>query len=232
MTWWLIPWGGKGCRWLPLSARKQGKGERGDNSEGNIGFGGVLSSGRGGVTNGKRGSEHVCASPACTAYLVFHIWKCNYFSECDRAGEWPGQHSQFLRCFVFVLLYLFVVVYSYFCESGGSHLYLFFVFSYSCESGGSHLCLSPASATGLTTTCWSTIHPAQPFFWNISNIDLEENNIWNIDQQSTYWSTTLLAQPFFSINTNIDLKYSRYLTTFKIHLVCWSTFIFKYSKHQ
>ena len=38
------------------------EGERGD-SEGNIGFGGVLSSGRGGVTNGKRGPEHVCASP-------------------------------------------------------------------------------------------------------------------------------------------------------------------------
>ena len=107
-----------------------------------------------------------------------------------------------------------------------------FVFSYFCESGGSHPCLSPASATGLTTTCWSTTHLAQPFFSNISNIDLEDNNIWNIDQQSTYWSTTLLAQPFFSINTNIDLKYSRYFTTFKIHLVCWSTFIFKYSKHQ
>ena len=135
-------------------------------------------------------------------------------------------------------------MYSYCCESGGSRLCLFFcifvlgenwgvfVFLYFCESGGSHLCLSPASATGLTTTCWSMTHPAQPFFWNISNIDLEDNNIWNIDQQSTYWSTTPLAQPFFSINTNIDLKYSRYFTTFKIHLVCWSTFIFKYSKHQ
>ena len=79
---------------MPLGARKQGKGERGDNSEGNIGFGGVLSSGRGGVTNGKRGSEHVCASPACTAYLVFHIWKCNYFSECDRAGNNSCKISQ------------------------------------------------------------------------------------------------------------------------------------------
>ena len=77
---------------MPLGARKQGRG-RGD-SESNRGFGGVLSSGRGGVTNGKRGSEHVCASPACTAYLVFHIWKCNYFSECDRAGDNSCKISQ------------------------------------------------------------------------------------------------------------------------------------------
>ena len=147
----------------------------------------------------------------------------------------------FCICIYCIYLYLYipisvkvevVISASFFCifvlgESGG-----IFVFFYFCESGGSHPCLSPASATGLTTTCWSTTHLAQPFFSNISNIDLEDNNIWNIDQQSTYWSTTLLAQPFFSINTNIDLKYSRYFTTFKIHLVCWSTFIFKYSKHQ
>ena len=85
--------GRKGLHMIAFRCKEARKGERGD-SEGNIGFGGVLSSGRGGVTNGKRGSEHVCASPACTAYHVFHIWKCNQFSECDRADDNSCKISQ------------------------------------------------------------------------------------------------------------------------------------------
>ena len=58
--------GRKGLQMIAFRCKEARKGERGD-SEGNIGFGGVLSSGRGGVTNGKRGPEHVCA------YHVFHM---------------------------------------------------------------------------------------------------------------------------------------------------------------
>ena len=43
--------GRKGLQMIAFRCKEARKGERGD-SEGNIGFGGVLSSGRGGVTNG------------------------------------------------------------------------------------------------------------------------------------------------------------------------------------
>ena len=55
--------GRKGLHMIAFRCKEARKGQRGD-SEGNIGFGGVLSSGRGGVTNGVARCRTTSASVA------------------------------------------------------------------------------------------------------------------------------------------------------------------------